>query len=196
MVQEIKVTELNAAPYNPRVTLEPGIPEWEKIRNSIEEFGNVEPIVWNKRTGNIVGGHQRLSVLKSMGYETVPCSVVDLDEKDEKLLNLALNKIKGQWDYDKLEDILRGFDYEVATASGFSAEEIAVILANNEDLLDDDEDYGDWEDDEPEEQIVGGSYVVTLVFANAELAQEWAEGEGHVDQIREGTNTTVIRIED
>lgn len=196
MVQEIKVTELNAAPYNPRVTLEPGMPEWEKIKNSIEEFGNVEPIVWNKRTGNVVGGHQRLSVLKSMGYETVPCSVVDLDENEEKLLNLALNKIKGQWDYDKLEDILRGFDYEVATASGFSAEEIAVILANNEDLLDDDEGYGDWEDDEPEEQIVGGSYVVTLVFANAELAQEWAEGEGHADQIREGTNTTVIRIED
>lgn len=196
MVQEIKVTELNAAPYNPRVSLEPGMPEWEKIKHSIEEFGNVEPIVWNKRTGNVVGGHQRLSVLKSMGYEEVPCSVVDLDENEEKLLNLALNKIKGQWDYDKLEDILRGFDYEVATASGFSAEEIAVILANNEDLLDDDEDYGDWEDDEPEEQIVGGSYVVTLVFANAELAQEWAEGEGHADQIREETNTTVIRIED
>ena len=172
------------------------MPEWEKIKHSIEEFGNVEPIVWNKRTGNVVGGHQRLSVLKSMGYEEVPCSVVDLDENEEKLLNLALNKIKGQWDYDKLEDILRGFDYEVATASGFSAEEIAVILANNEDLLDDEEDYGDWEDDEPEEQIVGGSYVVTLVFANAELAQEWAEGEGHADQIREGTNTTVIRIED
>lgn len=196
MVQEIKVKELNPAAYNPRVTLEPGMPEWEKIKNSIEEFGNVEPIVWNKRTGNVVGGHQRLSVLKSMGYETVPCSVVDLDENEEKLLNLALNKIKGQWDYDKLEDILRGFDYEVATASGFSAEEIAVILANNEDLLDDEEDYGDWEDDDPEEQIVGGSYVVTLVFANAELAQEWAEGEGHADQIREGTNTTVIRIED
>lgn len=196
MVQEIKVTELNAAPYNPRVTLEPGMLEWEKIKHSIEEFGNVEPIVWNKRTGNVVGGHQRLSVLKSMGYETVPCSVVDLDENEEKLLNLALNKIKGQWDYDKLEDILRGFDYEVATASGFSAEEIAVILANNEDLLDDDEDYDGWENDEPEEQIVGGSYVVTLVFANAELAQEWAEGEGYADQIREGSNTTVIRIED
>lgn len=196
MVQEIKVAELNAAPYNPRVSIEPGMPEWEKIKHSIEEFGNVEPIVWNKRTGNVVGGHQRLSVLKSMGYEEVPCSVVDLDENEEKLLNLALNKIKGQWDYDKLEDILLGFDYEVATASGFSAEEIAVILANNEDLLDDDEDYGDWEDDEPEEQIVGGSYVVTLVFANAELAQEWAEGEGHADQIREGANTTVIRIED
>lgn len=194
MVQEIKVTELNAAPYNPRVTLEPGMPEWEKIKNSIEEFGNVEPIVWNKRTGNVVGGHQRLNVLKSMGYETVPCSVVDLDENEEKLLNLALNKIKGQWDYDKLEDILRGFDYEVATASGFSAEEIAVILANNKDLMDDDDCDG-WEDDEPEEQIVGGSYVVTLVFANADLAREWAEGEGYAEHIREGSNTTVIRVE-
>lgn len=194
MVREIEITKLNAAPYNPRITLEPGMPEWEKLKSSIETFGNVEPIVWNEQTGNVVGGHQRLAVLKSMGYETVPCSVVNLSETDEKVLNVALNKIRGQWDYDKLEDILRGFDYEVATASGFSAEEIAVILANNEDLLDDEDDYGDWDDD-GEEPIVGGSYVVTLVFANAELAAEWAESEGYEDQIREGANTTVIRIE-
>lgn len=195
MVQEIKVEQLNEAPYNPRVNLEPGMPEWEKLRRSIEEFGNVEPIVWNKRTGNVVGGHQRLAVLKSMGYDTVPCSVVDLDETDEKLLNVALNKIKGSWDYDKLESILAGFDYEVATASGFSAEEIAVILANNSDLMDDEEEYG-WDEPEDEEPIVGGSYVVTLVFANAELAIEWAEANGHADRIKEGTNTTVIRIEE
>lgn len=194
MVQEIKVTELNAAQYNPRIALEPGMPEWEKLKTSIERFGNVEPVVWNRRTGNVVGGHQRLAVLKSMGYESVPCSVVDLDEKEEKLLNIALNKIKGQWDYDKLEEILSGFDYEVATASGFSAEEIAVILANNDDLGDD-ADYGDWDDGE-EEPIVGGSYVVTLVFANAELAAQWAENEGYKDQIREGSNTTVIRVEE
>ena len=194
MVREIKVTELNAAQYNPRIALEPGMPEWEKLKTSIEQFGNVEPVVWNGRTGNVVGGHQRLAVLKSMGYESVPCSVVDLDEKEEKLLNIALNKIKGQWDYDKLEEILSGFDYEVATASGFSAEEIAVILANNDDLGDD-ADYGDWDDGE-EKPIVGGSYVVTLVFANAELAAQWAENEGYKDQIREGSNTTVIRVEE
>lgn len=194
MVREIKVTELNAAQYNPRIALEPGMPEWEKLKTSIERFGNVEPVVWNRRTGNVVGGHQRLAVLKSMGYESVPCSVVDLDEKEEKLLNIALNKIKGQWDYDKLEEILSGFDYEVATASGFSAEEIAVILANNDDLGDD-ADYGDWDDGE-EKPIVGGSYVVTLVFANAELAAQWAENEGYKDQIREGSNTTVIRVEE
>lgn len=197
MVREINVAELNAAKYNPRVELEPGMPEWEKLKASIEQFGNVEPIVWNRRTGNVVGGHQRLSVLKSIGYESVPCSVVDLGEDEEKLLNIALNKIKGDWDYDKLEEILSGFDHEVATASGFSAEEIAVILAKNDDL-DGEEDYGDWDegDEGDEEPIVGGSYVVTLVFANEELAAEWAEGEGYKDQIREGSNTTVIRVEE
>ena len=193
MVRKIDIAKLNAAQYNPRIALEPGMPEWEKLKASIEQFGNVEPVVWNQRTGNVVGGHQRLAVLKSMGYESVPCSVVDLDEKEEKLLNIALNKIKGQWDYKKLEEILSGYDYEVATASGFSAEEIAVILASN-DGLDDDTDYGDWDDSE-EETIVGGSYVVTLVFAGAELATQWAEKEGYKDQIREGSNTTVIRVE-
>lgn len=198
MVREINVAELNAAEYNPRIALEPGMPEWEKLKTSIEQFGNVEPIVWNRRTGNVVGGHQRLAVLKSMGYESVPCSVVDLGSEEEKLLNIALNKIKGDWDYDKLEEILSNFDHELATASGFSAEEIAVILANNDDLDGGEEDYGDWDEgsEDGEEPIVGGSYVVTLVFANEELAAEWAEGEGYKDQIREGSNTTVIRVEE
>lgn len=195
MVQEIEVSKLNAAPYNPRVELMPGMPEWEKLKHSIEQFGNVEPIVWNKRTGNVVGGHQRLKVLVDMGHTAVPCSIVDLDEAEEKLLNIALNKIKGQWDYDKLEAILKDFDFEVATASGFSAEEIAILLASDDDLEGDDVDYSDW--DEPvEEQVVGGSYVVTLIFANAELATEWAENEGYKDKIREGSQTTVIRVEE
>lgn len=196
MVRDIDVKLLKEAAYNPRVRLEPGMPEWDKLVRSIKEFDMVEPVVWNERTGNVVGGHQRLAVAKSLGMEKVPCSVVDLSENDEKILNTALNKIKGRWDYDKLEDLLRGFDFEVATLSGFAAEEIAVILSNNEDLLDDDgEDYGDW--DEPsEEQIVGGSYVVTLIFGSAELAAEWAEGEGYEKQIREGSSTTVIRVEE
>lgn len=192
----MKLKDIRPAAYNPRVTLKPGDKDYEALKNSLERFGVAEPLIVNETTGNLVAGHQRLNVLKASGATEVEVVLVEMDEDKEKLLNIALNKIDGEWDYKKLEDILRGFDYEVATASGFSAEEIAVILSNNEDLLDDDEDYGDWEDDEPEEQIVGGSYVVTLVFANAELAQEWAEGEGHADQIREGTNTTVIRIED
>ncbi len=196
MVQEININDLNPAPYNPRVKLEPGMPEWEKLKRSIEEFGNAEPIVWNKRTGNVIGGHQRLAVLQSMGYETVPCSVVDLDEHDEKLLNVALNKIKGRWDFDKLEDMLRDFDYEVASVTGFSPEEIAVLLSDNDDLEEDTDDFGDWSDETEEQQVIGGSYVVTLVFANNQIAKEWADANGFENQVKDGTNTTVIRIED
>ena len=195
MVREIEISRLNAAPYNPRVELQPGMPEWEKLRRSIEKNGIVKPIVWNERTGNVVGGHQRLAVVKSLGWKEVAVSVVNLDEEEEKILNVALNKIKGKWDYEKLEQILREFEYEAATASGFSEEEIAIILANNEDLEDaEDEDWGAW--DEPgKDQVVGGSYVVTLVFLNRQLAAQWAENEGYKDQIRDGSNTTVIRIE-
>ena len=193
MVREINISELKIAQYNPRIKLEPGMPEWEKLKDSIERFGNVEPIVWNEKTGNVVGGHQRLAVLRSMGYKNISCSVVNLDKNEEKLLNIALNKIRGQWDYEKLEDILKNFDYEVAMTSGFSAEEIAVILANNDDL-EEDFDFGEWDENE-DEPMIGGSYVVTLVFANAELAGQWAVKEGYKDQIREGSNTTVIRME-
>ncbi len=197
MVQEVNIRELNPAPYNPRVKLEPGMPEWEKLKRSIEEFGNTEPIVWNKRTGNVVGGHQRLAILQSMGYETVPCSIVDLDEHEEKLLNVALNKIKGRRDFDKLEKMLRDFDYEVASVTGFSAEEIAVLLADNDDLEYDTDDFSDWDDDPEEERaIVGGSYVITLVFMNNETAKSWAEANGFENQIKDGANTTIIRIED
>ena len=195
MVREIEISKLNAAPYNPRVHLMPGMKEYEKLKNSIIEFGNVEPIVWNERTGNVVGGHQRLTVLIDLGYKEVPCSVVDLDEAEEKLLNIALNKIKGAWDYDKLEELLSDFDYEVASISGFSEDEIAVLLARNDDIDCDDEDYSEW-DDTIDESIVGGSYVITLVFANNELANEWAEAEGFKDQVRENSSTTVIRIEE
>lgn len=195
MVQLIEIEKLNPAPYNPRVELQPGMKEWEKLKKSIIQFGNVEPVVWNQRTGNVVGGHQRLAVLQSMGETLIPCSVVDMDEKDEKLLNIALNKIKGRWDYDKLADILRDYDTELATITGFAEDEIAIILANNEDFDESDIDYSDWEEDE-EELLIGGSFVITLVFKNAELAEEWAEREGYKKQIRENSSTTVIRMGD
>lgn len=198
MVEEIEVGRLKAAAYNPRIELKPGTPDFEKLRESIETFGFVEPIVWNKRTGNVVGGHQRLAVYRYLGYTTVPCSVVELDESDEKVLNVALNKIKGQWDYEKLEKLLREFDYEVAAKTGFAAEEIAVILANNDDLITDgDDDFAewDWDDSEENDTVVGGSYVVTLIFADSQFADEWAKAHGYKNQVRDGSNTTVIRVE-
>lgn len=199
MVREVEVSSIKEATYNPRVQLHPGMPEWERLRKSIEQFGNVEPIVWNAETGNLVGGHQRLAVLKSLGYTQVPCSVVNLCEADEKLLNIALNKIKGEWDHDKLGQLLSNFDRDVATVSGFSAAEIAVMLASNDDIgggLDGWDDV-DWGSDEQmcDEQDTGSSYVVTLVFPTVTEAKAWADGEGYTGRVKPKSNSTVIRVE-
>lgn len=190
MVREVEIEKLNPAKYNPRVELRPGMREWEHLVQSIQEFGLVEPIIWNERTGNVVGGHQRLEVLRYLGYDTAPCSIVNLDDYDEKLLNIALNKIQGEWDYEKLEEILKDLDTEVAELSGFSADEIALILADNEDLLDEDFDYSEWDD-----EGIAGSYVVTLVFQNSWYAERWSEDNGFEGQIKEGSKSTVIRME-
>ena len=101
-----KLSELVPADYNPRQTLCEGDKAWEKLNNSMEAFGLVEPIIWNRRTGHIVGGHQRYAILCAQGVEETEVSVVDLPEREEKALNLALNKISGQWDDSKLEELL------------------------------------------------------------------------------------------
>lgn len=106
-IRKVKIKDLRPADYNPRKDLQPGDREYTKIENSLEEFGYVEPIVWNERTGNIVGGHQRLKILKCEPEQEVYVSVVNLSEHDEKILNVALNKITGRWDVGKLKDILK-----------------------------------------------------------------------------------------
>lgn len=76
----------------------------------VTEFGYVEPVIWNKRSGNVIGGHQRLTVMKNLGYTEVDCVIVDLDDMGEKALSIALNKIQGEWDRDKLASLLTEFD--------------------------------------------------------------------------------------
>jgi len=96
----------------------------------IGHFDLVEPLVWNERTGNLVGGHQRLKILIERGDLTVPVVVVNLDQNDEKALNLALNKIQGDWDESKLSDILqelRCSDFDL-NLTGFSVEELNFLL--------------------------------------------------------------------
>ena len=84
-IQKIPIEKINPAKYNPRKDLKPGDPEYEKLKKSIETFGYVEPIVWNKQTGNIVGGHQRLKILQHQGHTEIECVVVNLDEQREGL---------------------------------------------------------------------------------------------------------------
>jgi len=109
-IQKLPVSKLNPAKYNPRLDLKPGDTEYEKLLRSVEEFGYVEPIIWNKRTGLIVGGHQRLKVLVQLGYTEIECVVVDMDETREKALNVALNKISGEWDLEKLAKVFTELD--------------------------------------------------------------------------------------
>jgi len=106
-----RLSELIPASYNPRK-----ISDEAKLalRRSIEEFGLVQPIVWNRRTGRVVGGHQRLSILAEMGVREVEVAEVDLDDSHEKALNIALNseRLQGEWDLPALREVLGGLEAE------------------------------------------------------------------------------------
>ena len=143
MVIERKHTaDLIPADYNPRKDLKPGDAEYEKLKRSIEQFGYVEPVIWNKTTGFVVGGHQRLKVLLDMGITEVECVVVEMDAEKEKALNIALNKISGEWDKDKLALLiadLQGADFDVSL-TGFEPAEIDSLFSGKEDVKEDDFD--------------------------------------------------------
>lgn len=126
LIEKKNTADLLPADYNPRKDLKPGDAEYEKLKRSIEQFGYVEPVIWNKTTGRVVGGHQRLKVLIDMGITEVECVVVEMDEEKEKALNIALNKISGDWDKDKLALLiadLQGTDFDVSL-TGFEPAEI------------------------------------------------------------------------
>jgi len=147
MIFEKKNTaDLLPADYNPRKDLKPGDAEYEKLKRSIEQFGYVEPVIWNKTTGRVVGGHQRLKVLMDIGMTEVDCVVVEMDEGKEKALNIALNKISGDWDKDKLALLiadLQGADFDVSL-TGFEPAEIDDLFKDTlkDGVKDDDFDVG------------------------------------------------------
>ena len=125
----VKVTDLNPASYNPRKKLKPGDREYQKIKDSITEFGFADPLVVNSDM-TIIGGHQRLTVAMDLGYTEVPCAVVDVDKVREKALNTALNKITGSWDEQMLAELLKdieasGFDTMV---TGFEPKEMEELF--------------------------------------------------------------------
>jgi DNA modification methylase len=143
-IEKINIEKLKAAKYNPRKDLKPGDAEFEKLKRSIENFGYVEPVIWNKRTGNVVGGHQRLKVLKHLGETEIDCVILDIDLNKEKALNVALNKISGAWDMPLLSDLIKELqseDFDV-TLTGFDMGEVSDLFKNGieENVKDDDFD--------------------------------------------------------
>ncbi|WP_093291594.1 site-specific DNA-methyltransferase [Thermoactinomyces sp. DSM 45892] len=152
-IQSVSINQINPAKYNPRLDLKSGDPEYEKLKKSIEEFGFVEPLIWNSQTGNLVGGHQRLKVLIEQGVTEVECSIVDLPEDKEKALNIGLNKVGGDWDFEKLarllDDIqLSGLDMDL---TGFGEEEVDQILSDFLSDMEPEED--DFDEEEAIDQI-------------------------------------------
>lgn len=126
----MKLSELRPAGFNPR-KISPA--SQKNLANSIKRFGMVQPIIFNTKTGNVVGGHQRLAILKASGTKETDVVQVSLSANEEKALNVALNNINGEWDYDKLTDLLtelKDSDFKL-DVMGFTKTELDAILKDD-----------------------------------------------------------------
>lgn len=131
ILETIKIADIKIG-KNPRVDLKPGDPEYTALKSSMERWGVVQPLVWNRRSGNLVGGHQRLKLLVADGHEDVEVSVVDLPPSEEMALNIALNKIEGKWDnhvlFETLSELSTVSDgISLLTLTGFDGQEFADL---------------------------------------------------------------------
>jgi ParB-like chromosome segregation protein Spo0J len=187
----LPLDDLTPADYNPRVDLKDGDTEFEKLKKSIKKFGFIDPIIYNTRTNRIVGGHQRWKAAKSLGLEKVPVVHVDLPEEQEKVLNIGLNKISGDFDEEKLGQLLADLEMgeigtELMELTGFDDYEIdalitAVEMRNEnamsdlDDFLNDDEDDSD--DDEDESDPMDDGFDVPDGFVKYQIACTTSERE-------------------
>ena len=124
--------QIHGADYNPRVISEDAR---KRLRKMLAKHGLVQPLVWNRRTGNLVSGHQRLSALDSLERTqdySLQVAVVDLNEREEKILNVQLNNpsMQGDWDMDKLIEMSEDSDI-APTEFGFSDGDVAIMFGDN-----------------------------------------------------------------
>jgi site-specific DNA-methyltransferase (adenine-specific) len=144
-IKKMKIADLNPAKYNPRKELKPGDKEFEKLKNSIEHFGYVELIVVNTANHNtVISGHQRLNVLKYLNVDEIECVTVEMNETEEKALNIAMNKVSGAWNEQLLADLivdLQSVDFNV-DLTGFEAPEVEQLFSKvyNKKIKEDDFD--------------------------------------------------------
>lgn len=164
-IQKMKLDDITPANYNPRIELNENDPEYDKIKNSIEQFGYVDPIIYNKRTNTIVGGHQRYTVLRDLGYEEVDVSVVDMDEQDEMALNVALNKVEGEWDKDKLKDVIEQLEEDKLAFTGFDDDEIDSLMndVNIDEFFEEEEKQPEQNNDDGESRLEVATELLELV---------------------------------
>ena len=163
IIEKKKISDLIPAPYNPRQST---AKQEQHLKESLEKFGLVEPIIYNKQTGYIVGGHFRVRELKKLGIKEIECVIVDLNEIDEKELNIRLNSNTGGWDWDSLAN-----DWEVGDleAWGLDVPNFAVgheINDMDENKLSELEEF----------DVIGNSkglHKIIFIFDNEEEAENW-----------------------
>ncbi len=147
------IEDILESDYNPRVHLDSLSKEYKAIKKSIEDYGFVEPIVVNDINMSCIGGHQRLTVMRDMGKKEIDCVMVHIENPErEKILCIALNKIKGEWDNDKLDKLLHddeirqfelGFDKIITTID----DEFFDSESEFDDNAEADDDCSDCEDE-------------------------------------------------
>jgi len=125
-----KLSDLAPAKYNPRKITDEAL---GRLTKSLAELGNLQPITWNAKTGNIVGGHQRLKCYQAMGKEQVEVWAVWLDEAKEKAANVALNKLSGEFEFRMLKDLIEEIDTgEIdLEITGFSLEDLGELMGKS-----------------------------------------------------------------
>lgn len=202
--ETMKLEDITPADYNPRKPLKPGDKEYEALKASLDHFGLVEPLVFNTRTKTLVGGHQRLNVLTALGETEAEVVLVDVDRDKEKLLNLALNKIEGDWDYSKLEILFKEIDEDDIQFTGFSKDELndlfgeALSGGSNytyEDDSDEEEETAPSTKEKEEKPQKPSEFNIFLSFPNKELAEEWLAQEGVEVEFAGTSRNITIRME-
>jgi len=129
--QKIAIKDLKLSEYNPRKITEQ---ELKKLERSITEFGFIVPIIINQspeRMNVVIGGHQRIKVAEKLGMTEVPYMAVHLELTKERALNLALNKIGGEFEEEQLTELLMKIEEEnedILSLTGFSNEEVNYLL--------------------------------------------------------------------
>ncbi len=177
IVENMKVSELAGmvSPYNPRKISDH---DMAALRRSLNTWGVVEPVVVNRNTWRVVGGHQRIKAAEAENIAELPVVYVEVDEASEKQLNLALNRIHGDWDTELLEQVLR--DLQAAEAdlalTGFTDAEVEALL-NPKDPVEEVDEDGNYE----------SQYGVIVVCSNE------AEQQRVYDALRaQGYNCKVV----
>jgi len=119
-IEKIKINKLQPASYNPRQI---STKQYKDLKESIEKFDLVDPIIVNKNGNVVIGGHQRLKVCKELKHTEIDCVVLDLTKEEERELNIRLNKSGGEFDLDILAN-----EFEIEELKDWGFKEIDLGL--------------------------------------------------------------------